>query len=497
MRVLYIDIDTQRADHLGCYGYPRDTSPNIDRVAAEGVRFERCYASDVPCLPSRTALLTGRFGMHNGVVGHGGTAADPFLDGAPREFWSTIGRSSLFGRFGTAGLRPVTLSTFPQRHSAFHWLAGFREMRHTGKGGMETADEVEDLARDWLQRNGAADGWFLHVHFWDPHAPYRAPAEYGDPFSGDPLPGWLTEEVRARHWEGCGPHSAREAAGFAPSPRARKVFPRQPQEIDSAEAVRALFDGYDTGVRYMDDHVGRLLNLLADLGVLDETAIVISGDHGETLGELNIYADHQTADECTARVPMVVCWPGIPGGRVDRAFHYQFDVFASLVELAGGRPSRGWDARSFAAALGEGREDGRDHLVLGQGAWTCQRAVRWDDWICIRTLHDGYHLFPEIQLFDLASDPHEQHDLAEQEPQRVKDAVAHLEGWHARMLESATHPVDPMASVMREGGPYHVRGRLPGYLERLRATGRDTHAKRLEQRHPSEASGSIYAPGLA
>ena len=75
MRVLYIDIDTLRADHLGCYGYHRKTSPNIDRLAQQSVRFECCYASDVPCLPSRTALVTGRFGTHNGVVGHGGTAA--------------------------------------------------------------------------------------------------------------------------------------------------------------------------------------------------------------------------------------------------------------------------------------------------------------------------------------------------------------------------------------------------------------------------------------
>ena len=81
MRLLYIDIDTLRADHLGCYGYPRDTTPNIDRLAARGLRFERCYASDVPCLPSRTALFSGRFGTRNGVVGHGGTAADPFIDG--------------------------------------------------------------------------------------------------------------------------------------------------------------------------------------------------------------------------------------------------------------------------------------------------------------------------------------------------------------------------------------------------------------------------------
>ena len=75
MRILYVDIDTLRADHLGCYGYPRDTTPNLDRIAADGVRFDRCYASDTPCLPSRTALFSGRFGIHTGVVSHGGTAA--------------------------------------------------------------------------------------------------------------------------------------------------------------------------------------------------------------------------------------------------------------------------------------------------------------------------------------------------------------------------------------------------------------------------------------
>ena len=81
MRVLYIDIDSQRPDHLGCYGYHRDTSPNIDAVAEGAVRFDNIYVSDAPCLPSRTALWSGRFGYHTGVVGHGGTAADPFIEG--------------------------------------------------------------------------------------------------------------------------------------------------------------------------------------------------------------------------------------------------------------------------------------------------------------------------------------------------------------------------------------------------------------------------------
>jgi choline-sulfatase len=76
MRILYIDCDSLRPDHLGCYGYDRDTSPNIDRIADDGRRFTNYYASDVPCLPSRTALFTGQLGIHTGVVNHGGIAAD-------------------------------------------------------------------------------------------------------------------------------------------------------------------------------------------------------------------------------------------------------------------------------------------------------------------------------------------------------------------------------------------------------------------------------------
>src|SRR4051812_37171690 len=75
LRILYIDIDSLRPDHLGCYGYHRATSPNIDRIAAMGIRFDNCYASDVPCLPSRTSLACGKFGVHHGAISHGGTAA--------------------------------------------------------------------------------------------------------------------------------------------------------------------------------------------------------------------------------------------------------------------------------------------------------------------------------------------------------------------------------------------------------------------------------------
>ena len=86
MKLLLIDIDTLRPDHLGCYGYPRNTSPNIDAVAADGACFTDYYCSDAPCLPSRAAMFTGKFGIHTGINGHGGTAAHLRLEGANRDF---------------------------------------------------------------------------------------------------------------------------------------------------------------------------------------------------------------------------------------------------------------------------------------------------------------------------------------------------------------------------------------------------------------------------
>ena len=113
MNVLFIDIDTLRPDHMGCYGYGRNTTPNIDAIAREGVRFDNYYCSDAPCLPSRAAMLSGTFGIKNGVVGHGGTAADRFREGITREFRDNRDDWNFHNIFRRAGLYTASVSTFP------------------------------------------------------------------------------------------------------------------------------------------------------------------------------------------------------------------------------------------------------------------------------------------------------------------------------------------------------------------------------------------------
>jgi choline-sulfatase len=487
MRVLYIDIDTLRPDHLGCYGYPRETSPNIDVLADEGVRFDNCYNTDAPCLPSRTALWSGRFGFHTGVVNHGGTAAAPFIEGPDRGFRDTFDATGWMRTLRDVGLHTVTVSPFGERHAAWHWYAGYSEIYNPGKGGLELADDVTPLALDWIRRNAATDDWFLHVNYWDPHTPYRTPASFGDPFADALLPPWLTEEVHRRGWEGYGPHSPQEPHGWGRE-EFHRDYPRIPAQLDSMAAVKQWIDGYDTGIRYADAHVGRLLNALADAGVLDETVIIVSADHGENQGELNVWGDHQTADVPTCRVPLIVRWPGLTDApRVDRALHYHFDWAATLVELLGGEMPANWDAVPFSETFrrSEAASD-RPYLVISQNAWSCQRGVRFDDYLCIRTYHDGYKQLAPVMLFDLAVDPHEQHNLAAERPDVVDRAMGMLADWHHQMVTTAEHGVDPMQTVLAEGGPYHVRGELPAYLARLRATGRAHHADTLSRLHPDE-----------
>ena len=489
MRILYIDIDSLRPDHLGCYGYHRNTSPTIDKLAAEGIRFENVYASDVPCLPSRTALWSGRTGFHTGVVGHGGTAASPYPEGPTRGFHDLFGTTGWMSALRRAGHYTATISSFGERHSAWHWYAGLNEIINPGVHGMDRADEVVPIAIDWIERNGRnRPDWFLHVNLWDPHTPYRTPGDFPNPFGNEPLPAWLTEEAFAACCAGYGPHSPQEPYGFDDYNWASS-FCSAPVPIKTMADVRSWIDGYDMGVRYADLWIDRLLAALDDKGLLDETLIIVGADHGENLAELNVWGDHQTADEFTCHLPLIFRLPQArAGGRVDRALHYHFDWAATLIEMAGGAVPSNWDGRSFLANLETGDGGGRDFVVVSQGAWACQRGIRFDHdgrrYICLVTYHDGYKDLRPLMLFDLTADPHETRDIADERPELVEKGCLLLTQWLRDMMSRAP-ATDPLLTVMREGGPYHTRGELPRYIERLRRTGREHHARSLEQRHLS------------
>jgi arylsulfatase A-like enzyme len=476
MRMLYFDIDTLRADHLGCYGYHRDTSPNIDRIASEGTIFTNYYASDAPCLPSRAALFLGRPGIHTGVVDHGGVAADPYITG-PDRWFRERDRPSWPMAVRNSGYYPVSFSPYAERHSAWWFHHGWREFYNPGKCGMERADEVVPQAIEWIGRHGADDNWFLHINVWDPHTPYRTPEEFGYPFQNAPPPDWINDDIIREHFSSYGPHSAQDSVGFGPGPERS----RMPSQIkDMGDYVRWI-NGYDVGILYADHYFGLVLKALEEQGVLDETAIIISADHGENQGELNIYGDHHTADNITCRVPFVVRWPGKPAGQVNEDLHYNYDLPPTTMELIGGEPSPHWEGRSFAAALDGKDQTGRPFLVVGNCAWSCQRSVRFEDWLLMRTYHSGMKAFEPLMLFDIKQDPHLTDDLAGRRSQVVNEGLGLLERWTADMMATSDSTVDPLWTVMDAGGPFHTRNEMASYCQRLRQTGRAHHAHTLER----------------
>ncbi|MDR3692093.1 MAG: sulfatase [Fimbriimonas sp.] len=488
MRILYIDIDSLRPDHLGCYGYHRNTSPNIDVLAAQGARMQSLYASDTPCLPSRTGFFGGRFGTRTGVVNHGGVCADLQPQGRDRDFRSRAADNSLASLLTRCGYWTASVSPFPRRHSAYQMTYGFNETIDTGRGGMENADEIYREAERWLKGRGKEDNWFLHVNMWDPHTPYDTPVEFGNPFAEEPIDPWITEEVIARQRASYGPHSAHEVPHYD-----NKIDPKRwtigRGEIQSLEDAKVHLDGYDCGVRYADMYVGKIIALLDELGVLEETAIVVAADHGENLGELNIWGDHQTADEFTNHIPGVIRWPGVtqPGSALS-GFRYHLDLAATIVDLCSpkGRDvlaQAGWDGSSFAPGLQCGDDTGRGRLFLSQGAWSCQRTARWNKWILIHTIDTGTKDFSEWMLFDLEADPHQTRNLVSEYPEVVETVGKEITEAFAEM--SVDCPVgDPFEVVISEGGPLHAR--VGGYdwepyLKRLTETGRGHHADWLRE----------------
>ena len=478
------------------------TSVNIDGLAKEGVCFNDYYCSDAPCLPSRAALMTGRFGLHSGVVGHGGTCADIRPDGINRGMQDSLRWYSLPAMLKRRGLYTTSFSSFPERHGAWWFTAGFDEWHNVGMGGMETADAVTPKAIKWLEDNKDREDWFLHVHFWDAHAPYRTPMNEGNPFEDIPMPknyNWVTDEVIKDHRnKKIGPHSAWELNMF--DDKTQPWLPRQLGQIKNVEDFKTNLDGYDTGIWYLDQNIGKIFKWLKEYDMYEDTAVILTSDHGEDLGENGEYSEHGAADYPTTHIPMIIKWPGAVKDKTISGFHYNLDLIPTLMELMPneapshispemfGTQKPELDGISYAKNLMSGCDGGRDYLVLSQCAHVCQRSVRFDNYIYIRTYHDGYHLHEDEMLFDIKNDPFQLNNLAEEKKEICWKASYLYEQWYIENMKKMVYDntVDPLWTVIQEGGPYHIKGHLKDYARRLENTERAWAAEALKNRHQRE-----------
>jgi arylsulfatase A-like enzyme len=491
MRILYIDIDSCRPDHLGCYGYQRPTSPVIDAIARQGVLFRNCHTSDAPCLPSRAALFSGRFGINNGVTCHDGPASQ--LRYAGRGHTHDASRRMWMRTLLSAGWETICFSSFAQRHLAWWFFAGFTQ--HFGNqlhGGSESASEVTEKVVHWLRSNGTNDNWFLHANYWDVHHPYAAPQKFFDRVHDHPSPAYPDAQAIAHHVQDYyGPRTARDwwcESGWQNPQNSRTS--RMPQSNpDTYENYMGFVDGHDAGIAYVDEKIGELLEELEHLGIRDETALIISGDHGESIGELGMYFEHGNCCEGTTHVPLIVHWPGVTdrqgipeASRVLDGLIYQVDLAPTVLEMLAIEPPARWDGISFAKALRGEPFTPRDYLILGAGIYSFQRAVRTPQYRLIRTIHSGLYPYDPLYLFDMQADPNEAHNIADQRPEIVAELDHLLVEWLWRYTMGPDGIRDPFQEQLRAGVDpdlYCPRQRVE---ERLIALGRDDQLADLRRR---------------
>lgn len=263
-----------------------------------------------------------------------------------------------------------------------------------------------------------------------------------------------------------------------------KVFPwrrgtspveTMPDAIRTVDDWKKFVDGYDGAIRYMDYHIGQILDLLDEAGILDEVCFIVSCDHAEAMGEQGIYGDHVCASEAVHNIPMIIRWPGItPKNREYNGFLYNVDLCPTICELLDIPTPEGWDGQSFApAARGEDWQ-GRDHLIFGHALYSCQRVVRTERWFYARTYHPGLFPFEPVTLYDMQNDPHQMQNVCAEHQKVVMEMDYLMMEWHQQNLGRHGAEIDPMQLVVQTGPWKYVR--LEPWVERLRNKGREEDA---------------------
>ncbi len=446
--VILISIDTVRADHLGCYGYGRDTSPAMDELARQGVRFANAFSQSSWTLPSHMSVMTSQYPSVHGVQDDGQALADPVItlaealqaggyQTAAFVSWVYVGRSFGFG----------------QGFDHFRELINRDRVRMASGGGAYRARYVTHEVAAWLdahiraQGGASADGrpadaqgiepLFLFVHYFDPHMDYAPPQPYDtmfDPAYRGPAKG--THRYLSRY---------------------NRYFPVPPDTIPARDRdhVVALYDGE---IRYTDDSIGRLLEAVDSRLGLDRCVVVLMSDHGEEFGDHGSMEGHGwTLYDEVLHVPLIL---RLPRGRhagtvVDRPVEL-IDIAPTVLSLASvdvppgfqGRTLEPWIEQAAGISSPPGTPTGTPEqdatLIFAEMARfnIFRQAVRGRRYKLIHTDDSGENLFKKAvqagtEFFDIHRDPAEQENLFEADHPVAAYLDRELDGFRAESARRA------------------------------------------------------------
>jgi arylsulfatase len=428
VKIIFVSMDTMRASRLGCYGYDKPTSPYLDTIASQGVLFERAYASDIPTEVAHTSIFTGKVGLRTGIVSHGST-----LTKLPKnEVWlPALIRNQGF-----------TTGAVDNLYQLKEWFARGYQYYMNSAGSKRNIDgkTVNSRALPWIHEHKEED-FFLFLHYWDTHTPYVPPAEYVSQFydkGSDPY------DPDNRSMDAAYNHAA--------YPFFKHHHYDQLGPVTDSAYINAL---YDAEVRYLDDRLKELDDALQAEGIIEDTLLVLFGDHGESLTEHDIHWDHCGLYETTVHVPLIIRWPGVirHGMRVTGLVQ-QADLFPTVLEAAGIQIPEQTDGISLWPSIRGESEGTRDAVYLSECAWQASRGIVTKDYKLICTVDAGPFARPEKELYDLRADPEEMINAAEELPHVAKHLENQLDEWVKAMLQGKE---DPMEQQLKAGLPFRNR----------------------------------------
>jgi arylsulfatase A-like enzyme len=397
--IIILDLDTLRADHLGCYFYSRDTSPNIDALSAESFHFERAFSQAPYTAPSQTSILTSLYPTQHGVITRRTGVPDAVFTLA--EVLRDYGYET--AAFVDGGFMSAT----------FGMNQGFA-LYDDEAGGLE---KIGPKAIDWLRAHTDED-FFLLIHTYDIHTPYDPPEPYRSLFLAGlepPTEGFeptsqVMEEIRR--------------SGTTDNP-----LTLPPNDLEYA---RALYDG---GIRYVDDWIGSFLEEVEDLGLDQRATIVLISDHGEEFQEHGSVL-HEKLYTTVTRIPLMVRVPGAERAATVRTIVETIDLMPTLLAMTGAPPPPMIAGESMVPIM-LGEDDGSGTAYGESAFFGGRRYMAEGDYQLLYSIEDE-----SIELYDYVRDPYEQADLLYEATAMAVRMRSSLRGW-LHMLASTPSPLNP------------------------------------------------------
>ncbi len=441
MNIIFIVIDTLRATRLGCYGCDKPTSPSIDKLASEGALFERCFAPGIPTTPAHTTMFTGLHPITHNIVCHGGQVdLDRKIPVLP-EMMQGAG-------FTTAAVDNLyDIKPWLARGYEYYINPSFRHKLRL----LVSCDQINARAIPWLKSH-ASEQFFLFLHYWEPHTPYLPPTKYRTFYPPDknPCSSEFTsfEPIKKQpFWEMFG-----------------DIWFNKLGNITDADYISSL---YDAEIRRVDDGIAEIIQAVDDLGLAEDTLIVLTGDHGESLTSHDIYFDHHGLYDDVIHVPLIMQMQGtIPAGVRVKPMVQHLDIAPTMLEAANAKQPPSLEGQSlWPLATGAATEGGYEKIICCENTWQSKWSLRSETMKLILSRKPDYHGMPRRELYDLINDPNELTNIAEAQSEIADSMEAELEAWIIDHLSAFGRSEDPLKTqeitLGRRWPEYLKRANLP------------------------------------